>query len=85
MKTIEIMLQLGVYDYIIKPFTFERLKQICLNYVYDKQFIATKQTLNQEELDQLIHPKQLIGHYHDTLPKGLNGATYSILRNKAIQ
>lgn len=75
MKMIEKILQLGVYDYIMKPFTFERLKQTFLNYQHYKQFIATKQALNQEELDQLIHPKQQNGHYHDALPKGLNGET----------
>lgn len=75
MKTIEKILQLGVYDYIMKPFTFDRLKQTFLNYMHYKQFISTKQALNQEELDQLIHPKQVQAHYHDALPKGLNGAT----------
>ena len=32
MKTIQHMLQLGVFDYIMKPFTFERIEQTFENY-----------------------------------------------------
>ncbi|MEK4137512.1 response regulator [Kurthia sp. FSL E2-0154] len=75
MKTIEKMLQLGVYDYIMKPFTFDRMKQIIQQYLAYKAYITKKEALNQDELDQLLHPTRETDHYHDALPKGLNGAT----------
>lgn len=75
MKTIEKMLQLGVYDYIMKPFTFDRMKQTIQQYLAYKAFITKKEALNQDELDQLLHPTRETDHYHDALPKGLNGAT----------
>lgn len=75
MKTIEKMLQLGVYDYIMKPFTFDRMKQTIQQYLAYKAYITKKEALNQDELDQLLHPTRETDHYHDALPKGLNGAT----------
>lgn len=75
MKTIEKMLQLGVYDYIMKPFTFDRMKQTIQQYLAYKAYITKKEALNQGELDQLLHPTRETDHYHDALPKGLNGAT----------
>lgn len=75
MKTIEKMLQLGVYDYIMKPFTFDRMKQTIQQYLAYKAYITKKEALNQDELDQLLHPARETDHYHDALPKGLNGAT----------
>ncbi|WP_338839024.1 response regulator [Kurthia gibsonii] len=75
MKTIEKMLHLGVYDYIMKPFTFDRMKQTIQQYLAYKAYITKKEALNQDELDQLLHPTRETDHYHDALPKGLNGAT----------
>lgn len=75
MKTIEKMLQLGVYDYIMKPFTFDPMKQTIQQYLAYKAYITKKEALNQGELDQLLHPTRETDHYHDALPKGLNGAT----------
>lgn len=75
MKTIEKMLQLGVYDYIMKPFTFDRMKQTIQQYLAYKAYITKKEALSQDELDQLLHPTRETDHYHDALPKGLNGAT----------
>lgn len=75
LKTIEKMRQLGVYDYIMKPFTFDRMKQTFNKYMQYKNYISSKEKLTQDELDQLLHPMHEKGHYRDVLPKGLNGAT----------
>lgn len=75
MTTIEKMMQLGAYDYIMKPFTFERMKQSFRRYHHYKNYIASKQELTQEELDKIFHPMREKSHYRDDLPKGLNGAT----------
>lgn len=75
MKTIEKILQLGAYDYIMKPFTFERMKQTIDRYLQYKSVFKKHEEFNQNELDALIHPTRVQGHYRDALPKGLNGAT----------
>lgn len=75
MKTIEKILQLGAYDYIMKPFTFDRMKQTIDRYMQFKSVLKKKDELSQNELDALIHPTRVQGHYRDALPKGLNGAT----------
>ncbi|MEJ8545498.1 response regulator [Brevibacillus borstelensis] len=52
--TIQTMLRSGVVDYIIKPFTFERIKQALESYrLYCKQLEADG-TVSQEEVDQLL-------------------------------
>lgn len=82
MQTIQQILHLGVYDYIMKPFTFERMQQTLLNYKKFKLISSESQILNQEELDNLLHPQT--GHSDaetkdellpEELPKGFNRST----------
>lgn len=75
MNTIRQILQLGVYDYIMKPFTFERMKQTLENYIQFKEKISEKKELTQAELDEIIHPQHISIQEANDLPKGLNGST----------
>ncbi|WP_397538630.1 response regulator [Rummeliibacillus pycnus] len=76
MKTIQKMLQLGVFDYIMKPFSFERMKQTLQNYRLFKAKIEEKNEMTQSELDTLLHKQQSSPQISDEhLPKGLNAAT----------
>lgn len=85
-KTIERILHLGAFDYIMKPFSFERMKVTFDNYLRFKQTLNSKIEMNQDELDHIFHPLKQEGHYHDVLPKGLNGATLEkILQFMKIQ
>lgn len=84
MATIQQVLHLGVFDYIIKPFTFERIEQTLLNYKQFKLRAMDGKDLTQQELDSLMH-KQMGGNLQSEkkrvfpeqleLPKGLNKAT----------
>ncbi|WP_146551583.1 response regulator [Rummeliibacillus sp. SL167] len=75
MKTIQKMLQLGVFDYIMKPFSFERMKHTLQNYRQYKNKMEEKSEMTQKELDALLH-HQLKPHQPDIkLPKGLNAST----------
>lgn len=42
MKTIQHVLQLGVFDYIMKPFTYERIKHTLENYMHFKEKVSLK-------------------------------------------
>lgn len=83
LKTVQEILHLGVFDYIMKPFAFERVQGTLENYARFKRRMQKEQDLTQVELDQLLH-------YHNEhtkeeqvtttksqkdLPKGFNRAT----------
>ena len=83
MQTIQQILHLGVYDYIMKPFTFERIQQTLLNYFNFKLKTFGIQDLTQKELDEMIRPyrevEESAGNEKTTLltelPKGFNRTT----------
>lgn len=82
MQTIQQILHLGVYDYIMKPFTFERMQQTLLNYKNFKRLTIGVQDVTQKELDKMIHPYRDVEDHHDNelninmeLPKGFNRST----------
>ncbi|MBL5771578.1 response regulator [Heyndrickxia sporothermodurans] len=70
-ETINIMLQNGAVDYIIKPFKFDRIKKSLENYQYYKRTLKKNRTLSQDELDAMMNMQQTMKRdIH--LPKGLN-------------
>lgn len=75
MKTIQQMLQLGVFDYIMKPFTFKRMEQTFENYRQFHVKTEKKKELTQLELDEILHPSHATLKDAIHLPKGLNAST----------
>lgn len=73
-ETIEKLVHLGVFDYIMKPFSFERMKEALEKYARYKQQFVAKDALSQQELDALLHKTPDAALSKD-LPKGLNKAT----------
>lgn len=55
METVKQILHLGVFDYIMKPFSFERVKGTLDNYLRFNKQTQTERELTQGELDQLFH------------------------------
>ncbi|WP_243387172.1 response regulator [Bacillus kexueae] len=73
--TVKQMFRLGVIDYIVKPFKFERLKQSLEKYRAYKMNL-TKDQLVQHDIDQMVLGKnQQHPSYGNHLPKGLNPQT----------
>ncbi len=78
-------MQLGVVDYLIKPFTFERFKASLLKYKKLKEKLAGKSFFQQQEVDNLINrnfslsepdsPPAEFEKYVRNLPKGLDTTT----------
>lgn len=69
-------LQSGAFDYIIKPFTFERLK-IALQKYQNYHRLRHHPKVSQEELDKLLFAS---AEKEENLPKGLNALTlYQVL------
>ncbi|RFU66302.1 response regulator [Peribacillus glennii] len=84
-KTIRKMIQNGAFDYLIKPFKFERLKQTLEKYYEYGSQHSEDAFLSQSELDKIMFQKDRdhgSGKAEDkeTLPKGLNAATLSQIK-----
>ncbi|KMY43216.1 hypothetical protein AC622_02215 [Bacillus sp. FJAT-27916] len=69
-ESIHKAIQNGAFDYIIKPFRFDRFKQAMLKYKEQSRVMKEENELSQEELDHLLLEKR--GMTGDViLPKGL--------------
>lgn len=53
-RTIEELLRYGIVDYLIKPFTFERLKESLDRYRLRKQSFIEEDQLEQSQLDKVV-------------------------------
>lgn len=71
-ETIHRVLQQGAVDYIMKPFTFDRIKKALDNYKNYRMKLGEKEALLQEELDQILFIDNKEESEKETLPKGLN-------------
>lgn len=65
--------RMGCLDYIIKPFTYERLHTALLKY-RQKMELLSKDVLGQEEID-LLASQQHSTHDFSELPKGIDRST----------
>lgn len=81
-QTIQQILHLGVFDYIMKPFTFERIEQTLIHYRQFKEKMHAAGDVTQAELDEIIGQVKVQKegqNPHSTivqeLPKGFNRAT----------
>ncbi|OMP66025.1 response regulator [Domibacillus epiphyticus] len=71
--TVRQVFQHGAFDYIMKPFKFERMKQALENYLSFRKRLNDKGTISQRELDDILFLKDT--DEPDDLPKGLNAVT----------
>ncbi|MGR3764465.1 response regulator [Rossellomorea sp. NS-SX7] len=74
---IQTALRMGVVDYLIKPFEFERFKKALTSYRQKKQVLQNQAIINQSELDLLLLKDVLEPDNKDPLPKGLTSSTLS--------
>ncbi|MGX5480742.1 response regulator [Bacillus thuringiensis] len=83
MGSIKKALQYGVVDYLIKPFTFERLKEALTIYREKLTFMKEQQKISQSELDSLILQKEKREPtVTKELPKGLTKQTLQLIWQK---
>lgn len=72
-EAIQQCIQYGAVDYIIKPFTFQRLRKALLQYQQFRQRVQAGGTLSQHDVDALQGRRDEPGETE--LPKGLQQAT----------
>lgn len=71
-------LRYGAIDYLIKPFTFDRLREALNRYRQRRLNMAQKQTVTQQELDQMLLAAQADPEDSD-MEKGINKYTYRLI------
>ena len=72
--TVEESMRYGVFDYIIKPFSFDRYKACLVNYRKQKTAISRQRTLSQERVNEFTG-FQDGSRSRDGLPKGIQEQT----------
>lgn len=77
-EAVERALHLGIFDYIVKPFSLERIAQMLQKYRAYKEQLQNEH-FTQQQIDALLHEPTVAQLEHDVvfddLPKGLNKAT----------
>ena len=67
----------GVFDYLIKPFDYNRFQAALQKFVHHRQALEAERTLTQEELDKILAPEgQRSTQYVD---KGIHPVTLEII------
>ena len=74
-KTVEALLQLGVVDYLVKPFTRQRFGQALDVFCAHREAIGARQSVTQSEIDRMLsRPAEA------SAPKGLQEKTLALVR-----
>lgn len=87
-STIRETLQGGIFDYIVKPVDFARLETALKRYSHQRRLLASREELEQEEIDQLIglqikpSSKNVTG---GKLPKGIDQLTLEKIKKVLLE
>lgn len=68
-------LKLGIVDYLIKPFEYERFRQAVMKFLQRIDLLRTGSTLDQQAVDHLLQSMGTKAQENAALQKGLNGKT----------
>ena len=71
--SLEEALHLGVVDYLVKPFSFDRFKLALDKFISQKRVLSDFDTLNQSNIDFIIDKKRK--QPHELFPKGIQDKT----------
>ena len=81
MKVVEEVLGLGIEDYIIKPFTYDRLRESVLRFRDKTSLVQQSEKADQALVDRLLGNPPAVSQPL-SLPKGLNARTPEIIRQE---
>ena len=76
-ESLEEALHLGIIDYLVKPFTFERFQMALEKYVAQIGALKQIEKLNQKNIDFIIENSRKKSE--DILPKGIQEKTMSLI------
>ena len=75
--SLEEALHLGIVDYLVKPFTFDRFQTALQKYITQQKALSELDTLNQKSIDFIIDSSRKKSE--DLHPKGIQEKTLSII------
>ncbi len=79
MKVVEESLRLGIEDYIIKPFSYDRLRDSVLRFRDKTSLVHGSKEVSQDMVDRLLGNRPA-GKPRGNLPKGLNARTLETIQ-----
>ena len=79
MTVVEEALRLGIEDYIIKPFSYDRLRESVLRFQDRTSLVHGSRQASQDVVDKLLG-NQPVRQAEKSLPKGLNARTMETIR-----
>ena len=75
--SLEEALHLGIVDYLVKPFTFDRFQMALENYISQNNALRDFETLNQKNIDHIIDNTRKKSD--DLYPKGIQEKTVDLI------
>lgn len=75
------LLSLGVIEYLIKPYEYDRFNQALSTFLEYKENLASEQHLTQHQLDQLLRRNNTELNTSEALGKGLQQKTLDLIMN----
>ena len=75
--SLEEALHLGIVDYLVKPFTFDRFQMALEKYIYQNNALRDFETLNQKNIDHIIDNTRKKSD--DLYPKGIQEKTVDLI------
>ena len=76
-SSVEEALHLGIVDYLVKPFTFDRFQMALEKYISQTNAFRDFDTLNQKNIDHIIDNSRKKSE--DTFPKGIQEKTLLLI------
>ena len=76
-KSLEEALHLGIVDYLVKPFTFDRFQMALEKYIAQNNALKDIETLNQKSIDHIIDNARKKSE--DLYPKGIQEKTIELI------
>ena len=76
-ESLEEALHLGIVDYLVKPFTFDRFRMALDKFIYQTDALKDLGTLNQKNIDYIIEKSRK--KYEELRPKGIQEKTLSLI------
>lgn len=78
-SNIEEMVHLGVVDYLVKPFEFNRFRVAINRFLHKKSTLISRETLSQSEIDRLLAADTAPSHSSPLIEKGLQEKTLNLI------
>ncbi|NLY79806.1 MAG: response regulator [Lysinibacillus sp.] len=78
-KTVQELVRLGAFDYLVKPFRLERFQQALENYARSRKKLINKSEMKQDDIDEYYRYTM---EEQKELPKGLNEITMKQIIDK---